>query len=658
MPQGQPESVPEDGLTTRQRRNRALVVVHTGEMKGKSTAAFGLALRAWNQGWPIGVFQFVKSAKWKVGEEHALQDPRRQRRGRHRRLVQDGRGLVAGPASRAPTTTTPRTPARAGSRSSATSPPQTYRFYVLDEFTYPMKWGWVDAEDVARRPARPARGPARRHHRARRAPGARRGRRPGHGDDQGQAPDGRRPEGSAGDRVVSVPRLVVAAPSSGAGKTTVATGLMAALRARGLQVSPHKVGPDYIDPGYHALATGRPGRNLDPVLVGEDLVAPLFLHGAQGADVAVVEGVMGLFDGRGATTHGSTAHVARPARRPRRAGRRRVVAVAVGRGAGARLRHVRRRRAAGRRGAEPGRQRPARGAAARGARRRRPGPRGAAARRRRRDAEPPPRAGAGGRAQPGGGRHGRPPGLAGGAAPATSTRCSRSPGRRPPLDASPWAPPVVERAGAAGRRRLRRAGLHVLLRRDDRAADRRRRRRRRRRPAARPGAARRARPGSSSAAASPRSTPSSCRRTTPCAADVARLARSGAPGQRRVRGPALPVRRRSTGCRCAACCRRRAAMTPSLTLGYRETKAQTSSWLGDAAGGRPRVPPHRGRRRGQPRVGERRGLRAGRRARQLPAPALGRACPGSPTRFVAARAGGSAACGSSVSASGRATRSW
>ncbi len=107
-----------------------------------------------------------------------------------------------------------------------------------------------------------------------------------------------------------VARLVVAAPSSGAGKTTVATGLMAALRMRGLTVSPHKVGPDYIDPGYHALATGRPGRNLDPVMVGEDLVAPLFLHGAAGADIAVVEGVMGLFDGRGATEHGSTAHVA------------------------------------------------------------------------------------------------------------------------------------------------------------------------------------------------------------------------------------------------------------------------------------------------------------------------------------------------------------
>jgi cobyrinic acid a,c-diamide synthase len=112
--------------------------------------------------------------------------------------------------------------------------------------------------------------------------------------------------------VVSVPRLVVAAPASGGGKTTVATGLMAAFTARGLRVSPHKVGPDYIDPGYHALATGRPGRNLDPWLTGEDLIAPLFAHGAHAADLAIVEGVMGLYDG--AAGHGdfaSTAHVAR-----------------------------------------------------------------------------------------------------------------------------------------------------------------------------------------------------------------------------------------------------------------------------------------------------------------------------------------------------------
>ena len=111
--------------------------------------------------------------------------------------------------------------------------------------------------------------------------------------------------------MVRLPRLVVAAPSTGQGKTTIATGLMAALRTAGRTVSGHKVGPDYIDPGYHALATGRPGRNLDPHLVGEERVVPLLLHGAAGADVAVVEGVMGLYDGRlGTDGFSSTAHVA------------------------------------------------------------------------------------------------------------------------------------------------------------------------------------------------------------------------------------------------------------------------------------------------------------------------------------------------------------
>lgn len=114
-----------------------------------------------------------------------------------------------------------------------------------------------------------------------------------------------------------VARLVIAAPSSGSGKTTVATGLMAAFAAAGLAVSPHKVGPDYIDPGYHALATGRPGRNLDAYLCGPDLVAPLFAHGARGCDLAVVEGVMGMFDGAaGQGELGSTAMAAKLLRAP------------------------------------------------------------------------------------------------------------------------------------------------------------------------------------------------------------------------------------------------------------------------------------------------------------------------------------------------------
>ena len=114
---------------------------------------------------------------------------------------------------------------------------------------------------------------------------------------------------------MTVPRVVIAAPGSGHGKTSVATGLLGALRQRGLAVSPHKVGPDYIDPGYHALAAGRPGRNLDPWLVGEDQIVPMFTHGASTpapADIAIIEGVMGLFDGAsGRGDFASTAHVAR-----------------------------------------------------------------------------------------------------------------------------------------------------------------------------------------------------------------------------------------------------------------------------------------------------------------------------------------------------------
>ncbi|CAM5647947.1 hydrogenobyrinate a,c-diamide synthase [Streptomyces spiroverticillatus] len=109
----------------------------------------------------------------------------------------------------------------------------------------------------------------------------------------------------------------MAAPSSGSGKTTVATGLMAAFTERGLAVSPHKVGPDYIDPGYHALATGRPGRNLDAYMCGPDLVGPLFEHGAAGCDLAIVEGVMGLYDGAaGQGELASTAQIAKLLRAP------------------------------------------------------------------------------------------------------------------------------------------------------------------------------------------------------------------------------------------------------------------------------------------------------------------------------------------------------
>ncbi|WP_245677193.1 cobyrinate a,c-diamide synthase [Nocardia acidivorans] len=115
---------------------------------------------------------------------------------------------------------------------------------------------------------------------------------------------------------MSVPAVVIAAPASGSGKTTLATGLIGALRRAGHRVAPFKVGPDYIDPGYHGLAAGRPGRNLDPVLCGPERVVPLYRHGSADCDIAVVEGVMGLFDGRindnnaDPIAEGSTAQIA------------------------------------------------------------------------------------------------------------------------------------------------------------------------------------------------------------------------------------------------------------------------------------------------------------------------------------------------------------
>ena len=131
MPQGKVESVPDDGLTTRQRRRQAVFAVHTGPGKGKSTAAFGMALRAWSAGWPIGVFQFVKSQKWKVGEETAL-----------KALGATGGALVTWHKMGEGWSWIQR----AGTERDQAA--ETHTFYVLDEFTYPMKWGWVDVADV------------------------------------------------------------------------------------------------------------------------------------------------------------------------------------------------------------------------------------------------------------------------------------------------------------------------------------------------------------------------------------------------------------------------------------------------------------------------------------------------------------------------------
>jgi cob(I)alamin adenosyltransferase len=151
MPKGQPAAVPDDGLTTRQRRNRPLLMVHTGEMKGKSTAAFGMALRGWNQGWNIGVFQFVKSAKWKVGEESAFTALGQL----HAATGQGGpvewhkMGEGWSWARKAGTEADHAADALEGWREiQRRIAAETHDLYVLDEFTYPMKWGWVDVDEV------------------------------------------------------------------------------------------------------------------------------------------------------------------------------------------------------------------------------------------------------------------------------------------------------------------------------------------------------------------------------------------------------------------------------------------------------------------------------------------------------------------------------
>ena len=150
MPQGQPATVPEDGLTTRQRRNRPLVIVHTGEMKGKSTAAFGLALRAWNQGMPVGVFQFVKSAKWRVGEESAFKALGRlhEQTGEGARVEWHKMGEGWSWIQRGSDEDHARDAREGWEQIKRDLAAESFGLYVLDEFTYPMKWGWVDVDDV------------------------------------------------------------------------------------------------------------------------------------------------------------------------------------------------------------------------------------------------------------------------------------------------------------------------------------------------------------------------------------------------------------------------------------------------------------------------------------------------------------------------------
>ncbi|MDT0202200.1 cob(I)yrinic acid a,c-diamide adenosyltransferase [Nocardioides sp. AE5] len=151
MPKGVPENVPDDGLTTAQRRNQPLLMVNTGDGKGKSTAAFGMAMRAWNQGWNIGIFQFVKSAKWRIGEQTVF-----ERLGQlHEETGEGGpvewHKMGAGwswKRKEGSTEDHARDAAEGWAEVKQRIAEERHDLYVLDEFTYPIQWGWVDIDDV------------------------------------------------------------------------------------------------------------------------------------------------------------------------------------------------------------------------------------------------------------------------------------------------------------------------------------------------------------------------------------------------------------------------------------------------------------------------------------------------------------------------------
>ncbi len=151
MPQGQPLVVPDDGLTTRQRRNRPLLIVHTGPGKGKSTAAFGIGMRGWNQGWRVGVFQFVKSAKWRVGEQSVLEtlDDVHRETGKGGPVEWHKMGSGWSWSRKQGSEDDHAADAAEGWAEIARRlEHEEHDLYILDEFTYPLKWGWVDVDEV------------------------------------------------------------------------------------------------------------------------------------------------------------------------------------------------------------------------------------------------------------------------------------------------------------------------------------------------------------------------------------------------------------------------------------------------------------------------------------------------------------------------------
>ena len=217
---------PDDAGTAepkrRKPRDKPLLIVVTGHGKGKSTSAFGMLLRAWARGYRCGVFQFVKSGKWKVGEAKAAQ----ALGGIDWEKMGDGWTWISRDLEES------ADKAREGwAEVKRRIEAERYEFLLLDELTYAIKYGWISEEEIVDHAEAPAGLPAHRRDGPGRLPRADRGRGPRERGRQDQAPHGTGHPRAAGNRVV-IPRIVIAGTSCGAGKTTIATGIMAALVER------------------------------------------------------------------------------------------------------------------------------------------------------------------------------------------------------------------------------------------------------------------------------------------------------------------------------------------------------------------------------------------------------------------------------------------
>ena len=293
-------------LEGRRMSQKPRILIFTGDGKGKTTAALGMAFRASGHGLRTCVIQFIKSDT-SVGEMAAAAAST------NIEIHPTGLGFLP-PPDRAAV----RRASRGGARPVCAGRPSCSRsgrfaLVILDEICLAVARGLID-EGAGAGAARP--GPAANVPGAHRPRGHARFDRPGRHGDRNALPQAWSASGAArpgGGRTMNAacPRLVIAGSGSGVGKTSLALGLARWLARQGLRVQTFKVGPDFLDPSYLAMASGRTCYNLDGWMTSRAYVRRLFARATADADIALIEGVMGMFDGASPRTlEGSTAEIA------------------------------------------------------------------------------------------------------------------------------------------------------------------------------------------------------------------------------------------------------------------------------------------------------------------------------------------------------------